>query len=73
MAATVAPIKTIAPKPDQADPVIQSSPVVQAAVAAATGSPLGVQVLTVLILLAAGAVYFRAMGSKGRVISKGGK
>ncbi|NUU33215.1 hypothetical protein [Arthrobacter sp. C9C5] len=53
--------------------MIQSSPVVQAAVTAAAGSPFGVQVATVLVLLAAGFAYFRALGTKGRVTSKGGR
>lgn len=42
----------------------QASPV-QAVVAVATGSPLGVQLLTVALLLAAGFAYFRVLGSKG--------
>jgi hypothetical protein len=37
---------------------------IQAAVAVATGSPLAVQVITVLILLAAGLAYFRFLGGK---------
>ncbi|WP_345039945.1 hypothetical protein [Arthrobacter methylotrophus] len=39
--------------------------VVKVAVDAATGSPFVVQLLTVLILLAAGFVYFRVLGSRG--------
>ena len=39
---------------------------VQAAVAVATGSPLAVQMITILILLAAGFAYFRFVGSKSR-------
>lgn len=38
---------------------------VQAVVSAATGSPLGVQLLTVALLLGAGFLYFRVLGSKG--------
>jgi hypothetical protein len=68
-----APFKTSAPEPAPADPVIQSSPDIQAAATAATGSPLGVQLVTVVVLLAAGFAYFRAMGSKGRVTAKGGR
>lgn len=41
-----------------------TSPVGQA-VSAATGSPLAVQLLTVVLLLGAGILYFRALGSKG--------
>ncbi len=37
---------------------------VQAAVAVATGSPLAVQAITVLILLGLGFAYFRFIGSK---------
>ncbi|HSL36941.1 MAG TPA: hypothetical protein VK883_08935 [Arthrobacter sp.] len=37
---------------------------IQAAVAVATGSPLAVQLITVLILLAAGFAYFRFLGGK---------
>ena len=37
---------------------------VQAAVAVATGSPLGIQLITVLILLGAGLAYFRFLGGK---------
>ncbi|MDE8670730.1 hypothetical protein PY310_19335 [Pseudarthrobacter sp. H3Y2-7] len=36
-----------------------------AVVATAADSPLYVQILTVLILLGAGALYFRVLGSKG--------
>jgi hypothetical protein len=53
--------------------VIQSSPVIQAAVTAATGSPFGVQLITVLVLLAAGLAYFRALGARGRATSKGAR
>jgi hypothetical protein len=42
----------------------------QAGVAAVTGSPPGVQMLTVLILLAAGYGYFRFMGSKTGIAPK---
>ena len=42
---------------------------VQAAVAVATGSPLAVQVLTVLVLLAAGFAYFRFLGGKSSSVS----
>lgn len=45
-------------EPDQGSPV-------QAVVSVATGSPLGVQLLTIAILLGAGILYFRALGSKG--------
>lgn len=38
---------------------------VQAAVSAATGSPLVVQILMVAFLIASGFAYFRAIGSKG--------
>ncbi|MGO4120522.1 hypothetical protein [Arthrobacter sp. YAF16] len=71
--ASAAPSKTSAPEPAQANQVTQSSPVIQAAVAAATGSPFGVQLVTVLVLLAAGFAYFRALGARGRVTSKGGR
>ena len=37
---------------------------VQAAVAVATGSPLAVQAITVLVLLGMGFAYFRFIGSK---------
>ena len=37
---------------------------VQAAVAVATGSPLAVQAITVLVLLGLGFAYFRFIGSK---------
>jgi hypothetical protein len=37
---------------------------VQAAVAVATGSPLGVQLVTVLVLLTAGLLYFRFLAGK---------
>lgn len=70
--ATTQPTMTTAPKPSIAD-VAASSPVVQAAVTAATGSPLGVQIATVLALLGAGFAYFRLLGSKGRVAPKGGR
>lgn len=43
---------------------VNSSPVEQV-VSAAAGSPLGVQILTVAILIGAGILYFRALGSKG--------
>ncbi|MDQ0677294.1 hypothetical protein QFZ30_000676 [Arthrobacter pascens] len=47
------------------------SDVVQTAVAVATGSPLAVQLLTVLLLIVAGLAYSRVLGSKGtRVPSK---
>jgi len=70
--ATAQPTLSTAPKPSVAD-VAASSPVVQAAVTAATGSPLGVQIATVLALLGAGFAYFRLLGSKGRVAPKGGR
>lgn len=38
---------------------------VRAVISAATGSPLGVQLITVALLLAAGYAYFRLLGSKG--------
>ncbi|WP_167467914.1 hypothetical protein [Arthrobacter oryzae] len=41
-------------------------PEIQAAVAVATGSPLGVQLITVLILLGAGLAYFRFLGGKSQ-------
>ncbi len=53
--------------------MIQSAPVIQAAVTAATGSPFAVQLATVMVLLAAGFAYFRILGAKGRVTSKGGR
>lgn len=39
---------------------------IDSVVATASGSPLYVQVLTIVALLAAGYLYFRALGSKGR-------
>jgi hypothetical protein len=44
---------------------VQAGTKIQAAVVAATGSPFAIQLLTVLALLGAGFVYFRALGSKG--------
>lgn len=41
-----------------------SSPVGQV-VSAAAGSPLGVQILTVAVLISAGILYFRVLGAKG--------
>ncbi len=53
---------------------VKPASVVKTAVQAATGSPFVVQLITVLILLAAGFVYFRVLGSKGtRVPSKASK
>ena len=47
---------------------------VKAAVAVATGSPLGIQLITVLILLGAGLAYFRFLGGKTMVRPRqGGK
>ncbi|WP_427130779.1 hypothetical protein [Pseudarthrobacter sp. S9] len=47
---------------------------IQAAVAVATGSPLAVQVLVVLGLLAAGFAYFRFLdGKTHRTSAKAGK
>jgi hypothetical protein len=47
---------------------------IQAAVAVATGSPLVVQVATVLVLLGAGLAYFRFLGGRSyRLASKAGK
>jgi hypothetical protein len=40
---------------------------VQAAVAVATGSPLGVQLITVLILLGAGLAYFRFLAGRSPI------
>ena len=71
--ASAAPTAGPTAEPAQDDPGIQSPSVVQTAVTAATGSPLGVQLLTVVILLAAGFVYFRALGSRGRVTPKAGE
>ncbi|WP_326965492.1 hypothetical protein [Arthrobacter sp. CG_A4] len=39
---------------------------IHAAVASVTGSPLSVQVITVMILLGLGFVYFRFLGGKSR-------
>jgi hypothetical protein len=72
--AAAAPSKTPAPEPTLSGPVSQAAPVIQAAVVAATGSPLGVQLATVLILLGAGFAYFRVLGAKGtRAAPKAGK
>ncbi|MET3809188.1 hypothetical protein [Arthrobacter sp. UYEF3] len=73
-AAAKAPPQTPAPEPTLAGPVAHAAPVIQAAVTAATGSPFGVQLVTVLILLGAGFAYFRALGAKGtRSAAKAGK
>jgi hypothetical protein len=46
------------------EPPVMVKSEVQAAVAVATGSPLGIQLITVLILLGAGLAYFRFLGGK---------
>ncbi|MET3204612.1 UNVERIFIED_ORG: hypothetical protein ABIB21_001401 [Arthrobacter sp. UYEF13] len=60
--------------PAPAVPMALPVPVVKtidAVVATATGSPLYVQFLTVLVLIGAGIAYFRFLGSRGtRVPSK---
>lgn len=69
--ATPSPSATPTPKPKPTKAAVtanQPSMVmkaeVQAAVAVATGSPLAVQALTVLILLGSGFVYFRFLGGQ---------
>jgi len=57
-----APVKTSAPVP-LPEPVAKT---LDSVVSVATGSPLHVQIITVLALLGAGFVYFRFMGSKSR-------
>jgi len=55
-------------------PAAAATEIQAAAVAIATGSPLGVQILTVLILLAAGFGYFRFLGAKsGTASARNGK
>ncbi|MGO4492121.1 hypothetical protein AB4Y86_08520 [Arthrobacter sp. 2YAF22_2] len=72
--ATAAALPSAAPSKTPAPVPVQAAPVIQAAVAAATGSPFGVQLVTVLILLGAGLAYFRALGGKGaRTSPKAGK
>lgn len=61
-AAAVPPSATASAGPAQQQS--QASPV-QAVVSVATGSPLGVQLLTVAVLIGAGFAYFRVLGSKG--------
>lgn len=61
--AAAVPSSTPSLSPVQKEPN-QGTPV-QAVVSAAAGSPLGVQLLTVAVLLGAGILYFRALGSKG--------
>lgn len=61
-AAAVPPSPTASAGPAQQQS--QASPV-QAVVSVATGSPLGVQLLTVAVLIGAGFAYFRVLGSKG--------
>lgn len=60
-AAAVLPAPTPTATPTQ-QPRVDA---VQAAVSAATGSPLVVQILTVAFLIGSGFIYFRAIGSKG--------
>ena len=56
------------------EPPVMVKSEVKAAVAVATGSPLGIQLITVLILLGAGLAYFRFLGGKTRVRPRqGGK
>ncbi|WP_136017896.1 hypothetical protein [Arthrobacter silvisoli] len=57
-----APAKTAAPVPIP-EPVAKT---LDSVVSVATGSPLHVQIITVLALLGAGFAYFRFMGSKSR-------
>jgi hypothetical protein len=57
---STAPAAIVAP----AEPPVIMKSEVQAVVAAATGSPLVVQLITVLILLGVGFAYFRFLGSK---------
>jgi hypothetical protein len=69
------PQPTISPEASAAAvPIALPQPVtktIDAVVATATGSPLYVQLLTVLVLIGAGIAYFRVLGSKGtRVPSK---
>ena len=63
---TPEPLQSTAPAaaapPAEPPAVMQAQ--IQSAVAVATGSPLAVQVMTVLILLAAGFAYFRFLGGK---------
>jgi hypothetical protein len=61
-AASIAPA---VPAQSVTPPQQRPADVVQTAVAAATGSPLIVQLLTVLFLLGTGVLYFRVLGSKG--------
>lgn len=59
-----------------ADPTSLPQPVtttIDAVVATATGSPLYVQILTVMFLLAVGVLYFRVLGAKSRNPAKMGK
>ncbi|MCO4238664.1 hypothetical protein [Pseudarthrobacter raffinosi] len=67
--ATPTPTPSITSEPRAAvAPVALPEPVtktIDAVVATATGSPLYVQVLTVLALIGAGVAYFRTLGSKG--------
>ncbi len=73
--ATATPVPSITPEASEtAVPIALPEPVtktIDAVVATATGSPLYVQLLTVLVLIGAGMAYFRVLGSKGtRVPSK---
>jgi hypothetical protein len=73
--ATPTPTPSMTSEPSEAvAPVALPEPVtktIDAVVATATGSPLYVQLLTVLVLIGAGIAYFRVLGSKGtRVPSK---
>ncbi|MET3165334.1 UNVERIFIED_ORG: uncharacterized protein HemX [Arthrobacter sp. UYEF10] len=70
-AAAVPPSPTASNTPAQEQS--EASPV-QAVVSVATGSPLGVQLLTVALLVGAGFAYFRVLGSKGmRTLSRSAK
>jgi hypothetical protein len=68
--------QSAAPAAAMAPPVppIVAQAQIQAAVAVATGSPLVVQLITVVILLGAGFAYFRFLdGRSHRVAAKAGK
>lgn len=75
---TTTPAPSVAPETAKAEaPAALPEPVaktIDAVVSTASGSPLYVQFITVLVLIGAGIVYFRVLGSKGtRIPSKSGK